>query len=143
MKVLDIKFSQYKGRRRKKALLKCDHCGKKWWALHQNVLKTKSCGCLPSGNKTHNLSKTRQYNTWKNIIQRCSNQNHTTYKYYGGRGITFCKSWKKFENFWKDMKEGYADNLSIDRIDNDGDYNKKNCKWSNQKDQIGNRRISK
>lgn len=122
------------------------HCGKKYWALAYPVDsgKIKSCGCLSKelwrkANTTHGMKKTRQYNTWKNIKQRCDNKNHTTYRYYGGKGITYCKSWSKFENFWRDMKDGYSDNLTIDRIDNNGNYCKENCRWVTMKEQSVNK----
>jgi hypothetical protein len=83
--------------------------------------------------KTHGMSKTRFYKIWKGIINRCNNKNNYGYQNYGGRGIRVNNNWLVFENFYRDMFEGYDDNLSIDRIDNNGDYKKENCHWVSQK----------
>jgi hypothetical protein len=63
-----------------------------------------------------------------------------TVRYYAGRGIKYQESWEKFENFYDDMKDGYADNLQLDRIDPDGDYTKENCRWITAKENSRNRR---
>lgn len=83
----------------------------------------------------------RIYKIWAGIKTRCLNEKTPKFKYWGGRGIRVCDRWKNsFELFYEDMKEGYSDNLSIDRIDNDGNYEKDNCKWSTAKEQANNRR---
>lgn len=78
--------------------------------------------------------------TWRNMKNRCDNPNHTLYEYYGGRGITYDKRWKLFKNFCEDMLPTYEIGLSLDRINNDGNYTKENCKWATQKEQAKNRR---
>lgn len=80
------------------------------------------------------------YKSWDNMIQRCHNPNHHGYHYWGGRGIEVCDEWRgNFDNFYRDMGNRPA-GKSIDRIDNDGDYCKENCKWSTAKEQAANRR---
>lgn len=93
--------------------------------------------------KTHGLSKTRPYRIWSHILNRCNNSKDVGYDLYGGRGITVCDRWLTFENFWEDMKQGYADSLSIDRINNNGNYEIENCRWATAKEQRHNRRLDK
>lgn len=121
-------------------LCKCE-CWKEK-VIQLNSLKqwlTKSCGCLSGKNNTHWLARSRIYNIWKNIKQRCWNKKNTNYKRYWARWITYDPRWEKFENFYEDMKEWYSDNLSIDRTDNDWNYFKSNCKWVTNKDQQRNK----
>lgn len=95
------------------------------------------------GNKngqTHGLSRHSAYNSWKKMIQRCTNPTNPDYKYYGGRGIVVCERWLDVKNFVEDMgerKKGW----SIERIDVDGDYEPENCFWIPMKYQAKNRRI--
>lgn len=126
----------------------CD-CGNKHITQkgHLKSGNVQSCGCLVvdtnrkllNGLK-HNMTNTSQYVVWQHIKQRCDNKQCKSYKNYGGRGITYNPKWSTFEGFWKDMKDGYKDNLTIDRIDNDGNYCKKNCRWITNKEQQSNRR---
>ena len=76
------------------------------------------------------------------MLQRCTNSNRDNYKHYGGRGITVCDRWLKFENFYADMGDR-PEGTSIDRIDVNGNYEPRNCKWSTHKEQCINRRSSK
>ena len=108
----------------------------------------KSCGCLTrkwqktgNANRTHGKSKTRVYSQWLGIKRRCLNKNYKDYQHYGGRGIKFCKRWTHFENFYKDMG-GCPPEYTIERIDNDGDYKKSNCKWIHKSKQNLNKRTS-
>ena len=88
----------------------------------------------------HNVSGT--YHTWIGMKTRCSNKNHIAYKNYGGRGIKVCERWLKFENFLEDMGERPED-LTIDREDNNGNYEPGNCKWATTKEQNRNGRRTK
>ncbi len=86
------------------------------------------------------MCRTRQYRIWNSLKKRCLNPRTPSYPDYGGRGITIPKKWHDFIGFWEDVKEGYRDDLSIDRIDNNKSYSKRNCKWSTQQEQASNRR---
>lgn len=97
----------------------------------------------------HGLRYTRFYNIWRRIKDRCNNQNNIDYNRYGERGIKVCDSWdSNFENFRDDMYESYIShseangeqNTSIDRIDTDGNYCKKNCRWATPQEQRINQR---
>ena len=99
---------------------------------------TKSCGCprthvVTARCLTHGHSRrgmrTQVYRVWYGMIQRCNNPKQPSYYRYGGRGITVCKRWRKFENLLKDMGEPPTDRHQIDRIDNDKGYCKSNCRW--------------
>lgn len=110
---------------------------------------TKSCGCLHAEEMRQRLtkhahaitgSKSNIYCVWQQMTQRCINHNHQYYHNYGGRGIKICQRWRKFKNFIEDMGEPPTKKHSIDRIDNDGNYCKSNCRWATKKQQNRNSR---
>lgn len=88
----------------------------------------------------HGMSRTRLYRIWIDMRSRCESKNNRFYYRYGGRGISVCEQWNKFSVFheWA-INNGYSDDLTIDRIDNDGDYCPENCKWSTQHEQSMNK----
>ena len=114
----------------------CD-CGNKV-TVNGNSLrqgKTVSCGChRKTLLVTHGLYQTRLHRIWRGMKQRCSNPNKQHYDRYGGRGIKVCDEWENdFQAFYNwAMSNGYRDDLTIDRIDNDGDYEPSNCQWITQ-----------
>jgi len=134
-------------------LCRCD-CGKEKIILGNNLIRniTKSCGCLQKeratiGSKIHNTihghaknsQRSKTYVAWHDMLQRCNNPKDEIYKYYGGRGIKVCNRWLEFKNFLEDIGE-IPKNLSLDRIDNHGNYSLENCKLSTMKEQSRNKR---
>ena len=83
------------------------------------------------------------YKVWSNMKTRCTNEKYNGYHRYGGRGITFDENWKTFEGFYKDMGKDYKEGSQLDRINNDGNYCKENCKWSTREEQANNRHTNK
>ena len=126
----------------------CD-CGTKKSILGSHLKRGLiiSCGCKGKGyakylNYTHGKSKTRLYSIWTSMKTRCLNKNSQGYKNYGARKIKICDEWKNdynsFEN-WA-LNNGYQENLTLDRINNDGDYEPSNCRWATCKTQSNNTR---
>ena len=125
----------------------CDCGGLKVTTSKQlNSGKTASCGCLASAvlaarNKTHGLSKSASYRSWKDMRSRCYNPNDSDYKDYGGRGIAVCARWQDFANFYQDMGDRPR-GLTVDRINVNGNYEPSNCRWATLTTQANNKRTN-
>lgn len=125
-------------------------CGKISVARSINLKSgnTTSCGCfrvkvLTDRVKTHGKSNSATYSTWSSMITRCTNKNELNFKYYGGRGVSVCGRWMcSFESFLEDMGER-PPGCSIDRINNSGNYEPGNCRWSTRREQCRNKRSNK
>jgi hypothetical protein len=131
-------------------LCRCD-CGSEKHLPGKDLVggKIMSCGCqrtelrFLSQPRLHRRSSgNRTYRIWQAMLGRCRNPNNARAKYYSARGITVCDRWLTFENFFADMGEAPADR-SIDRIDNDGNYEPGNCRWATNTQQMNNTRRSK
>ena len=154
-----IKKRKIGQRNREYWLFRCD-CGNEK-VLKKNVVTCQknpimSCGCLlkesakrnGEDSATHGMSKTLFYKRWNTMKQRCFNPNVEKYSIYGGRGIRVCEKWIKFENFMKDMHKSFLEhcqlfgikNTIFDRVDNDGNYYKENCRWVTHKQSVSNRK---
>ncbi len=107
--------------------------------------RVRSCGCAQlESATTHGQRYTRLYGIWVGMNRRCLNTRHQSYQNYGARGIRVCEDWHSFEPFSKWAYEnGYADTLSIDRIDVNGNYEPSNCQWTTDKQQARNRRSTR
>ena len=104
---------------------------------------TQSCGCLHKDVCTiHGDSYSRLHNIWNGMKQRCDNRNNSAYPYYGGRGIKYCAEWSNYIKFkeWAINKGGYKEDLTLDRIDTDGNYEPSNCRFVSMKVQQNNTR---
>lgn len=131
-------------------LCRCS-CGIEKYIATQSLTRrneaSKSCGCLQRESasnvfKIHGEANppTLEYTAWSNMKARCFDQNTAIYAYYGGRGITVCSRWLDYKNFLKDMGRKPSKNHSLDRINNDGNYELTNCRWATKSDQMLNRR---
>lgn len=137
--ILDFKSEKKKGY----FYIECI-CTNKKWMRSESILNERfvSCGCgIVGGTKIHGMTNTRLFRIWSGMKNRCNDKNDPD---YGGRGINICKEWKNdFLEFYNwSMKNGYSDDLSIDRIDVNGNYEPDNCKWATSLEQSNNTRIN-
>lgn len=130
-------------------LYRCE-CGQNFKA-HIGSVKdrlTTSCGCyqkqrVRAASETHGFSNHKIYDVWVAMNARCFKQNHPSYKDYGGRGITVCDRWKNVALFIEDMYPTFEKGMTLDRINNDGNYELSNCRWTTREVQTSNTRIIK
>ena len=156
-----IKFKEIDKKTRQKIwLCQCD-CGNEKEVITSYLTSgdTSSCGCYRREcelknlkqarergvNKTHGMHNSRIYHIWIDMKIRCYNLNNPAYKYYGGRGIKVCDEWKNdFMSFYNwAINNGYNNKLTLDRINNNGNYEPNNCMWATWKEQGNNRRTTR
>lgn len=126
-------------------ICQCD-CGTQVEVIgsHLRSGHTLSCGCNRTTIMANGHYHERLYRIWYGMINRCTNPERSNFKWYGGRGISVCKAWQKYEGFrnWA-LKNGYSDMGTIDRINPDENYCPENCQWVDMKTQANNRRSNR
>jgi hypothetical protein len=133
---------------RRTAVCKCE-CGTEKVIVIHDLRKgsTRSCGCKKqmlhaAAVSTHGMKGTPTYRSWRSMLDRCNSLHPDKLRNYGGRGIKVCDRWKCFENFLSDMGIRPSKDHSVDRIDNQGNYEPGNCRWATHKIQSNNKRTN-
>lgn len=141
--VSEIGLVKFKDKRYRMAIYICPQCKKEFITRVQSVKAGRTTKCLNCKNKNkYGLSKSRLYSIFRGMQKRIFYEKSISYKNYGGRGITICEEWKNdFMAFYNwAILNGYDDSLTIDRINNDGNYEPSNCRWATKKQQSENKR---
>lgn len=151
-KLTAIEELGFNNKNQREYLFRCN-CGEEVIRLFKDVSssKIKSCGCgvveaVKKSNTTHGMTKTKIYSRYKGMVSRCNYEKHHAYQRYGGRGIKVSNEWlgeDGFEKFYEwAMQNGYSEELSLDRIDNNLGYSPENCRWTDAHTQANNRETS-
>lgn len=128
----------------------CEMCSKTYKRPHSSLKQWEArrfcslkCSSLTGKTTTHGVSQTPIYHIWSGMMKRCYDKKCPVYKWYGGRGISISEEWKNPANFVKDMLPTYGIGLQIDRTDNNGNYEKGNCRWVTASENMRNRRTNR
>ncbi len=148
IKDLGRKLESPKGGTRHYVLVRCS-CGDESEVQYRRFYTSSSCSScagkrvITTHHTSHAMTNTRVYKIWSGMKTRVSNPNREKYAIYGGRGISVCERWNKFENFYEDMGEPPSNKHTLDRIDVNGDYSPDNCRWATPSRQARNRQTTK